>query len=127
MTINAQRGIKRTCQDESCAKRFYDLNRASIECPYCGASYVPVAVVIAAPRAVYSKRPQYKVQQVSDDIVAPVAAVEAADDDASDDLVVDEAAAETDAEPELGILEIDDGSDSDDVIVDPSLAKDDHA
>jgi len=30
-------GIKRTCQ--ACGKKFYDLNKSSIICPYCGAEF----------------------------------------------------------------------------------------
>lgn len=37
----AARGTKRVCQ--SCEVRFYDLMRAPIVCPACGAEYTPVA------------------------------------------------------------------------------------
>lgn len=124
MTILAQRGTKRTCQDESCAKRFYDLNRASIECPYCGASYVPVAVVIST-RAVYSKRPQYKLQKGPEDIVAPVAAIEPTDDEAPEDVVEEEADDDT-AEAGLAILEIDEADESAEDIIDPGIAKEEN-
>lgn len=38
MATKQARGTKRTCQ--SCDERFYDLSRAPILCPYCGATYV---------------------------------------------------------------------------------------
>lgn len=38
MATKQARGTKRTCQ--SCDERFYDLDRAPIQCPYCGAAYV---------------------------------------------------------------------------------------
>ena len=38
MASKQARGTKRTCQ--SCDERFYDLDRAPIICPHCGASYV---------------------------------------------------------------------------------------
>lgn len=34
------RGTKRTCQNDACGARFYDLNRDPIECPICGTVYV---------------------------------------------------------------------------------------
>lgn len=34
------RGTKRTCQNEACGARFYDLNRDPIVCPICGTPYV---------------------------------------------------------------------------------------
>lgn len=43
------RGTKRTCQSEACGARFYDLNRDRIECPMCGAAYVPYVEVQQAP------------------------------------------------------------------------------
>ena len=38
--IKARRGTKRTCQNEECGLRFYDLNRDPIACPTCNAVYV---------------------------------------------------------------------------------------
>lgn len=38
MATKQARGMKRTCQ--SCDERFYDLERAPILCPHCGAKYV---------------------------------------------------------------------------------------
>ena len=42
-------GIKRQCQN--CGAKFFDLNRAPILCPKCGATFQPAAVTRAAPRA----------------------------------------------------------------------------
>lgn len=39
MATKADRGTKRTCQDASCAVRFYDLAREPITCPTCGTVY----------------------------------------------------------------------------------------
>jgi uncharacterized protein (TIGR02300 family) len=33
------RGTKRTCQNDECSARFYDLNHSPIACPVCGSSY----------------------------------------------------------------------------------------
>ena len=38
--IKARRGTKRTCQNEECGLRFYDLNRDPIACPTCNTVYV---------------------------------------------------------------------------------------
>lgn len=39
MATKAERGTKRTCQNNGCGARFYDLNRDPIECPVCGTQY----------------------------------------------------------------------------------------
>ena len=38
-TKQQARGMKRTCQNQSCGQRFYDLGRDPIMCPMCGATY----------------------------------------------------------------------------------------
>ena len=48
MATKADRGTKRTCQDASCAVRFYDLARDPIKCPTCGALY---QIVVSPPVA----------------------------------------------------------------------------
>jgi uncharacterized protein (TIGR02300 family) len=40
MATKAARGTKRTCQNEECGSRFYDLNRDPIVCPICQSHYV---------------------------------------------------------------------------------------
>lgn len=45
--LKAARGTKRSCQNEDCNLNFYDLDRAEIRCPYCGAAFVPQT---SAPR-----------------------------------------------------------------------------
>ena len=39
-TKTAARGTKRTCQNQECGSRFYDLNRDPITCPICDSAYV---------------------------------------------------------------------------------------
>jgi uncharacterized protein (TIGR02300 family) len=39
-TKTAARGTKRTCQNQECGSRFYDLNRDPIACPICDSDYV---------------------------------------------------------------------------------------
>ena len=38
-TTKEARGTKRTCQNEDCEAKFYDLNRDPIVCPICDAVY----------------------------------------------------------------------------------------
>lgn len=100
------RGTKRTCQNDACGARFYDLNRDPIECPVCGAAYV---------------------LQVSSEQVAGAAAetgLAGRGTDPSDALPVDEAVVadsevevdEADLGDEDVGLEIDDEADADDEI-----------
>jgi uncharacterized protein (TIGR02300 family) len=77
MSIKAERGTKRTCQNSDCGSRFYDLNRDPITCPICGTVYElsasPVAMAASAPsvadRAVRKpmKKPAYVVDRAKPD------------------------------------------------------------
>ena len=49
------RGTKRRCQNENCALSFYDLNRAPVQCPNCGASFAVQALVKEPQR--FPRRP----------------------------------------------------------------------
>ena len=53
MSIKADRGAKRTCQNPECGSRFYDLNRDPIVCPICQTAYQ----VEASPRAMAAVAP----------------------------------------------------------------------
>jgi uncharacterized protein (TIGR02300 family) len=63
MSTKAERGTKRTCQNQECGSRFYDLNRDPIVCPTCQAVYKldvrPAEAMAAAPapEARAAKRP----------------------------------------------------------------------
>ena len=43
-SIMLARGTKQTCENQSCGRRFYDLKRTPLSCPYCGASFDSPAV-----------------------------------------------------------------------------------
>ncbi len=58
----ASRGTKRTCLEDDCGERFYDLNKDPIACPYCNAVFVPKPEVIFNPKE-YRKRPVYKLER----------------------------------------------------------------
>ncbi len=36
-----KRGLKQTCENDDCGRRFYDLMRTSLTCPYCGTTFDP--------------------------------------------------------------------------------------
>ena len=36
-----KRGSKQTCENDACGRRFYDLLRRPLSCPYCGATFNP--------------------------------------------------------------------------------------
>lgn len=81
MSMKQTRGTKRTCQDEDCGARFYDLNRKPIICPTCGTEYeiasAPSVLTAAAEKSVRKpKKPEYAVEEP-----APVVEAEAADGD----------------------------------------------
>jgi len=121
MAIHAQRGTKRTCQNQECGARFYDLMRNTITCPICDSAFVPPPVreivLDAAPKKSRNAfhRPTAPAMIVSE---APEEAekIELAAADEGDDV-------ETKIEPEESdaILELEDDADS--PVVDPSLAE----
>ncbi len=81
MSMKQTRGTKRTCQDEDCGARFYDLNRTPIVCPICGTEYelasAPAVFAPAADKSIRKPRkPDYAIEAP-----APVVEAEAADGD----------------------------------------------
>ena len=86
MATKADRGTKRTCQDESCGIRFYDLARDPITCPTCGAAY---KIIVAPPAAL--RRPSKKFEYA---VKAPAPAE--AEKEADSEIVADDADGEAD-------------------------------
>ena len=75
MSVKAERGTKRTCQNAQCGARFYDLNRDPATCPICQTVYelavspAAIAAVAAAPKAVDPrkvKKPIFPEDKVDD-------------------------------------------------------------
>jgi uncharacterized protein (TIGR02300 family) len=121
MAIHAQRGTKRTCQNQECGARFYDLMRNTITCPICDSAFVPPPVreivLDAAPKKSRnafhrSTAPAMIVSEAPEEAEK----IELAAADEGDDV-------ETKIEPEESdaILELEDDADS--PVVDPSLAE----
>ncbi len=78
MATKAARGTKRSCQNQECGARFYDLNREPIECPICGSGYVIAhqtmsAAAVAAAAAAEEKAAR-KAKKIADDAAADLAA-----------------------------------------------------
>jgi uncharacterized protein (TIGR02300 family) len=49
MATKSARGTKRTCQNEECGSRFYDLNRSPIICPICQEEYAIASAPMVEP------------------------------------------------------------------------------
>lgn len=115
----SQRGLKRTCQDVACGVRFYDLNRATIACPVCGAAFTapppPVPREVAS-KPVWQRRPHANAFGAPGRPAATAPPLEAAagDGDAIADDFADEVAEisvevdDADSDKAEPILEIDD-------------------
>lgn len=129
-TTLARRGVKRTCQSEPCGLPFYDLNKTVIECPNCGAAFVPPPVV-AFKKPDLSKRSYFKSARPADAIVAPVATAQVQTDDEGEDDTEDTADTTIDNEIESEktdvILEIDEDDVNADEMIEPGVIKDDSA
>lgn len=104
-------GRKRTCQ--SCSARFYDLNRAPITCPKCGATFDFEAVLKSRrPRPVADEAPKKKA----------VAVKATSDDEDSDELLGDDEEDIVDDDDEIddsdsdvsSVVEVDDDGEDDD-------------
>jgi uncharacterized protein (TIGR02300 family) len=90
LVVKAEWGLKRTCQ--SCGARFYDLGKAEIVCPKCGAVFDPEASVKARrPKAVAAERaPAPEPVAEEEEVEVAGADEEAATEDAEDEAVMED-------------------------------------
>ena len=76
MATKAARGTKRTCQNQECGARFYDLNREPITCPICESAYViahqSLTPAAAAAAAAAEEKAARKAKKLADDAAAEV-------------------------------------------------------
>jgi uncharacterized protein (TIGR02300 family) len=91
------RGTKRTCQNDDCGARFYDLNRDPIQCPICDSDYriasspLAMSAIIAEEKQARAKAKKDLVPKAEgeEDVVVEsedaLDNVEVADDDAPAD------------------------------------------
>ncbi len=84
--VRVRRGAKRTCQNEECGARFYDLNRDPITCPICGAVHMIVAQTAPEAPARAGSKTVKKPVAVPDEIKTEVGA-----DAEGDEALVEEA------------------------------------
>ena len=82
MASKAQRGTKRTCQNDSCGARFYDLARTPVVCPMCGSAYVLAASAATGGAVEEPRRPARKVVPVVPQVEEPAEAELPEGDDA---------------------------------------------
>ena len=118
--IKALRGTKRSCQNEKCGARFYDLNQDPITCPVCQTVYViPISPPPQPSRA--APRPARKPVFVPDEI-KPEAAPEAE----GEDLVELEDAADDNEQEDAGepILETEEDTSDVSAIIDAPIDDD---
>ena len=94
----AARGTKRTCQNEDCGARFYDLNRDPIVCPECDSKYV---IVVHPPTPAQAAAEKARKPIKNPDFVA-------SDEAKSDDLPEgEEALADIEVAEEAGAVDAD--------------------
>lgn len=109
---NPELGIKRICQ--ACGARYYDLMKAPINCPECGATFDPEAIlksrrgrVISDDKPVVAERPTVEAVEATE-----AAGFEEAEDEdidgAEDPLLVDDDDDDTNIEDEGVVAVIDD-------------------
>jgi uncharacterized protein (TIGR02300 family) len=94
MASKAERGTKRTCQNNACGARFYDLLREPIACPVCSTKYV-LPVASAAAIAAAEVAAQRRAARNKPEFATVVADPEAPEIEVDDTLADVEAAEET--------------------------------
>ena len=118
--VKASWGTKRTCQ--SCAARFYDLNKGPIKCPKCGrehdredfvkvrrgrttgaAAAAAAAAALAAAAAAKAAAKAKKTEEAGDDALPEVEGEEAIED--TDDLADESEDIEVEIEDDKGEAE----------------------
>jgi hypothetical protein len=95
----AERGTKRTCQNEQCGSRFYDLSRDSIACPICNTPYTVVQIAPPShavtartyPRHVKKVVPEIKPEVAADEEELPAIEAEEPHAEEDDDTLIEEA------------------------------------
>ena len=85
-----QRGTKRTCQNEECGARFYDLMRSPIKCPICQSAFIPPPVrEISLESPVKKPRSPFHRPSLQPAVVAEAVEVVVADDADEADTKID--------------------------------------
>jgi len=114
------RGTKRTCQNDECGGRFYDLNRDPIICPICEAAYV---IAHARPGAVIAD--EVKPLDVKKEKDKPEADETASEDGELADIETDDAIADDDDDDADTFLEDEEEDDGNVTDIIPGIAEGD--
>jgi hypothetical protein len=88
-TVDA-RGTKRTCQNDDCGARFYDLNKDPIICPLCEAPYVIAHAPAGVPLPEEPKPKEGKLPGDNEDVDAKAAEDGELADVETDDAIPDD-------------------------------------
>jgi uncharacterized protein (TIGR02300 family) len=91
--MQTTRGTKRTCQNEACGARFYDLMRTPIACPICKTVFTPPPPRVAKPEPAWKTSRNVPRHTI---VVPP--AVEDAEDSEAPELESEETAEADDTE-----------------------------
>jgi uncharacterized protein (TIGR02300 family) len=117
MATKKDRGTKRTCQNDECGARFYDLNRSPVVCPICGSDYV----IASSPGAIAAVQAEEKApRKPKKEELAPAEGAEAEpeSEDALADVETDEEVSDDEDETFLEEEE-EDGGDMSNIIGGP--------
>lgn len=116
--FHSARGAKHTCGNDECGKRFYDLHRSPLDCPYCG---VTLDLEAAVPRHQFVMEAGKRSRSKYYKLAAPAPEAEEApaqEADADSDSDSDDATADADT-PNILIEDDESDSTTDDVIEKP--------
>jgi uncharacterized protein (TIGR02300 family) len=117
--VHSARGAKHTCGNDECGKRFYDLNRSPLDCPYCG---VTLDMEAALPRHQFVMEPGKKTRSKFYKLTAPAA--EEAEVAPAQEADSDDATADADT-PNILIEDDDDSEPSTENVIDKPHEDDD--
>lgn len=98
-----KRGTKQTCDSDDCGRRFYDLNKTPMACPYCGSADI-APLIVAVDITTYVPRGKAKPYRFERVAPAPVEEVAAAEAPAAE---IDDTEVEADPNTDVEIPEID--------------------
>lgn len=121
---HSARGTKHTCGNDECGKRFYDLNRSPLDCPYCGVTLDLEAVV---PRHQFAMEPGKKTRSKYYKLAAPAPeeAEEAPAQEADADTDGDTDETTADADTSTILIEDDETDATTDDVIDKPQGDDD--
>ncbi len=116
--VQSDWGLKRLCH--SCGIKFYDFHKTPIVCPDCGEEFDPEALLVGRRRVVAKEAPEDEAVEIK-----PVAAVDDAEVDDSDDIELEDDVDLGDTSDDTILDDDEDDMDSNDLGVETFSDKDD--